>query len=143
MTSSEILYDYAISFLAVPYRYGGDDFTGMDCSGFCIELLMASGLWAKGKDATAQGIYDIFKTKSEHNRIDFGSLIFFGSSVHSISHIGFALNRYHLIEAGGGNRKTLTVQDAAKDNAWVRIRPISFRGDMVASLTPYYPFVGS
>lgn len=140
--TEQIIYDYAKSFLNVPYRYGGDDpMGGLDCSGLCIELLMAAGVWVKGKDATAKGLYQEFVNNSSHNRFDFGALIFFGKSFDSISHVAFGINHSHMIEAGGGTGNTLTLVDAARDNAWVRIRPINFRRDMLCSLTPHYPFL--
>ena len=37
-----------------------------------------------------------------------------------------------MIESGGGGSRTKTVEDAAKDNAMVRVRKINNRGDLVA-----------
>lgn len=141
ISDEQIIYDYAKSFLTVPYKFGGDDPQGIDCSGFVIELLMAAGVWPKGKDSTALGLYQTFLNNSSYNRFDFGALVFFGKAFDAISHVAFGLNNKSMIEAGGGTNQTLTAIDASRDNAWVRIRPIGFRKDMLCSLTPHYPFL--
>jgi hypothetical protein len=46
------------------------------------------------------------------------------------------LTEKHIINAGGGGSKTLTIKDAAAQNAFVKIRPFDYRKDIVAILRP-------
>jgi len=136
--SAKLLYDYALSFLGLPYRWGGDDpVNGVDCSGLCIELLQSVGVFPHGQDTTAAGLKSLFDSykKSEGS---FGALVFFGSS--GVTHVGFCLNDKLMVEAGGGGSRTKTREDAAVQNAYVRIRPIRTRSDLVGFVMPPYPW---
>lgn len=141
----KILYDYAMSFVGLPYIWGGDDpIYGFDCSGLVIELMQSCGLFPHGQDTTAQGLFDYF----EHGKAtyasgaSFGSLIFYGKSVTKISHVGFALDQYRVLEAGGGGSSTHDQDAAAMRNAYIRIRPIDHRKDRQAILKPFYRVMG-
>ena len=131
MTKKEIVIQYALSFLGVPYRWGGSDrFNGFDCSGFIQEILDSVG------DQTAQALFEAFKNKE----IDFTlgipecSIIFFGKSKSQITHVAMSIGSGSMIESGGGGSKTLTLNDAIKQNACVRIKSISRRKDLVAAV---------
>jgi cell wall-associated NlpC family hydrolase len=138
MDSKDILKDYALSFIGVPYNYGGDNrLTGLDCSQLVIELLISQGLMKNKSDTTAQGIYSQFaqyKTKVPQ----FGALVFFGIMNTSISHVGFCLNDKLMLEAGAGDSKTQSLDSAKARGAMVRIRPISMRSDAVGFVMPPY-----
>lgn len=140
MRTQDILRSYAMSWLLRPYRWGGDDFLGVDCSGLCLELLRAAGMWDQ-TDTTAQGLYQHFSRHYANVALGFGALHFYGQSTHAIIHVAFGLDTHLVIEAGSGNSKTVNVQKAAEQNAWVRIRPIDHRPDRVASFTPEYEFL--
>jgi len=134
-----ILCDYALQFVGLPYRWGGDDtINGFDCSGLVQELLSAVGLDPQG-DQSAQGLYDYFSTRSNHDQRGCGALVFFGKSIKEITHIGMMLNSFLMIEAGGGGSKTIDEKAAADQNAYVRVRPYNRRTDVVAILMPYFP----
>lgn len=138
MEAKEILYAYAMGFAGQPYRWGGDDpVDGFDCSGLCIELLQAAGVFPQGKDLPAAGLADFYSQFSSGPH-GFGSLVFFGTG--RISHVGFCLTELLMLEAGGGGSKTLTLADAAKQNAFVRVRPIKTRKDLVGFRHPPYPW---
>lgn len=137
------LEQYALSFLGTPYRWGGDDPKGIDCSGYVIELMKSCGIFPhreKGRefDTTAQGIHDILSPKKISNKPQFGALVFFGVSKRKITHVGFMIDKYRMIEAGGGGKRVKTVEDAIKYNAFIRIRPIKIRNDVVAIVNPNY-----
>lgn len=137
----EIMTIYSISLLGRPYIWGGDDpVRGFDCSGLVQEIL-ASGGFDPRSDQTAQGLYDILsrdhKLLTKKEDIQTCSLVFFGKSSSEISHVGFAVNKWQMVEAGGGGSRTLTEDDAIKQNAYVRIRPISARFDFVAAIDLY------
>jgi len=135
MRDLKIEREVAMSMLGVPYIWGGNNsLTGIDCSGFVLEILRMSGLW-NNTDARAQDIYYKFE-HSFTKQASEGAILFFGKSVDEITHVAYALSSIHMIEAGGGGSKTLTLDDAKKQNAMVRVRPISNRGDLVAICLP-------
>ncbi len=111
--------------------------TGLDCSGLCIELLQSSGVFPHGQDTTAQGLRDYFTTRKAEVP-SFGALAFFGKE--RATHVGFMLNELHMLEAGGGGSKTLTLKDASDQNAYVRIRPWTTRKDFLGFRQPDYPW---
>lgn len=136
-TKLELLYDYAMSFVGLPYIWGGDDpILGFDCSGLVLELLQAVGEFPSGDDMTAHGLFQRYSSnRLEHPQ--FGALVFFGRP-EKVTHVGFCLNSALMLEAGGGGSKTVHVKEAAKQNAYVRIRPISNRRDLVGFALPNY-----
>lgn len=127
-------------FLNLPYRWGGDDpIEGYDCSGLVKELLSIIDLDPVG-DQTAQGLYNYFsKTngfKIPIDKADIGYLCFYGVDSTHISHVAMCYTSEEIIEAGGGTSKTVNLQDAAKQNAYVRIRSIFRRKDLIAVIKP-------
>lgn len=138
----ELLIRYAMCFVGLPYKWAGDDaIAGFDCSGLVQEILASAGLDPKG-DQTAQGLYDHFAKNSTHGVYGPGVLAFFGKSVREITHVAFCVDSYRMIEAGGGGSKTLTLNDAVTQNAYVRMRLIKNRSDLVATLKPQYTSIG-
>lgn len=132
----EVFINACLTFLGLPYKWGGDDtIQGYDCSGLVQELLAMIGLDPSG-DQTAQALYNHFKDRSKEGPRDLGTLVFYGSSVSRISHIGLMIDEHTMIEAGGGGSRTNTPQDAASQNAYIRLRPFNRRGDIVAILNP-------
>ena len=131
------LIEYAIMHCNIPYRWGGDDpFAGYDCSGFLQEVLSSVGLDPRG-DQTANSLYIHFKKNGESDRLQAGSLCFFGT-IYNITHCAFAIDGFRMVEAGGGGRKTTTREAAQRQNAFIRIRPIGSRKDLVAAIYPEY-----
>lgn len=132
-----LMIQYALSFLGKPYHWGGKNpVSGLDCSGLVEEILKAVGMDIPGVQ-NAQAIFDHFKDDSVE-KLSQGCLLFFGASNQHITHTAFALNEFLMIEAGGGGHLTLTPQDAAAQGAFVRIRPIHDRKDLVAFVLPKY-----
>jgi len=114
----------AWSMLNTPYIWGGDDpMKGFDCSGFVIEILKSLGLVSIYDDLTAAQIYEKFK-KYEQDSPDEGSLIFWSNNKGKIVHVEYAIDSEHTIGASGGGSKTLTVQDAINQNAYIKVRTI-------------------
>lgn len=134
----DILYEYAMKFVGVPYKYGGlHPMEGWDCSQFCLELLQACNYVKHGLDTTALGIYNLLISGGAVvGTAKFGSYAFFGKSYTDISHIGFCLDEHSMIEAGGGDRTTKDLPSAIKRKAFVRIRPIRYRSDFLCTVTP-------
>jgi cell wall-associated NlpC family hydrolase len=136
------LIDYAKSFLGIPYIFGGNNpIDGIDCSGLCCELLRASGQIGK-EDLSAQGIFDLINKQSQTSKIQAGAFAFYGKSITEISHVAFHINKFQVIEAGGGDHTTLTAADASKRNAFVRMRKYNYRSDYLCSISPNYATLG-
>lgn len=137
-----LLKEYALSFLGTPYKWGGNNrLEGMDCSGFVNELLRSVGEIGQ-VDLSAQGLFDFYQAKGEWNSYKLGALVFYGESPAKITHVAFLIDQWRVIEAGGGGHLILTREDAAAKGAMVRIRPIKYRGDLVAVVSPRYNGIG-
>lgn len=138
VTDQDAMYQYAVSFLGLPYKWGSRcPVDGIDCSGLVLNLLEAFGALASGENGTAQTLYHRFQNVC---RPQFGALAFYGTSIEGVSHVGFLLTETTMLEAGGGGPKILTREDAARANACVRIRPYMHRKDLIAVRLPLYPW---
>jgi cell wall-associated NlpC family hydrolase len=134
------LIDYAEKFYGVPYKWGGENpMQGFDCSGFIQWIFRSIGMDPRG-DQTAQVYYSYFSNRG--NRLptpEKGALLFFGVNSEKISHIALAISSYQMIEAGGGDRTTVSYDDAFNNGACVRKNIISARQDFIAAVMPHYP----
>jgi hypothetical protein len=72
------------------------------------------------------------------NQLAAGALVFYGSESR-ITHVAFCIDTFRVLEAGGGNSTTQTPTDAARQNAYVRVRPARQRRDLVSIIMPKYP----
>lgn len=136
-----ILYDYAMSMVGQPYRWGGDDtIGGFDCSGLVVELLQSCGKLLNSVDLNAQGLYNHFLLLPIGIPLipKLGCLAFYGKSSSAITHVGFCLDQSLMLNAGGGSSKTITREDAEKQNAFVKIRPIRYRLDLLEIFDPFF-----
>ena len=131
------LINYAHSFVGKPYIWGGDDpILGFDCSGLIQEILSSVGMDPPG-DQTANALYMYFMGESHTTQAKAGSLVFYGK-VPKVTHVGFMIDKWRMIEAGGGGSSTKTTEDAAAQNAYIRIRPIQRRTDLIGIIHPNY-----
>lgn len=135
MNQKDLMVVYALNFIGVPYKWGGNNpMAGLDCSGFLCEVLRSVG-FITASDYTAQDLYGLCSKAGAHAVPEKGSCLFFGSSVYNITHCALAISKNFMIEAGGGGSTTNTIQDAIKQNAFVRIRPIKNRKDLIDSIS--------
>ena len=133
------LVEYAKCFIGRPYIWGGDGSGksdgGFDCSGLVVECLQAVGVLANGSDFTANALYNHLLSHGWVNvprGLETASdLCFWGKSEAYITHVSIALGSRQHIEAGGGGSGSKT---AATSNGMVRVRPLSSRGDLLATL---------
>lgn len=141
----EGLVEYATSFVGLPYRWGGDDpMAGFDCSGLVQEILASVGEDPAG-DQTAHTLYRHFSRHGytpPENEWRAGDLAFFGTQ-QKIRHVGFCVDSFRMVEAGGGGSNIHTLQDAEQANAYIRIRPVKQRTDFYHRLRPEYIFHSS
>lgn len=136
MTKKELAIQYAFCFIGKWYKWGGSNPDGFDCSGLCIEVAQAVGIFPRHFDGTAQSIYQElrFKQVTEPHA---GCFVFYGKSINEITHIEFCIDDQHSIGASGGGSKTLTEANAIRDNAFIKIRPIRSRKDVAVFVDPF------
>jgi len=114
--------------------------TGIDCSGLALEVLKAAGIFKGSYDTTAQGLFTelLLKGAVKTKQPEELCLAFYGKSDKEINHVGICVSATHMIEAGGGGSKVIDMKTAAEANAFVRIRPLDSRSDIVGILKPKY-----
>lgn len=126
----------AMSYLGKPYIWGGDDpVKGFDCSGFVIEILKSVGVLPIKGDWTSQELLEYFEHKKLVDHIQVGCLLFFGKE--KANHVEYALNAELSIGASGGGQNTTTIEDAIRDNAFIKIRPIISRKNLLSIVYPF------
>lgn len=124
------------SFLNMPYRWGGDDPSGFDCSGMVIEGLRSCGMMGLREDLTALGLWHKFADKAVPAPVR-GALAFWFHDNGKAYHVAVCLDDEFCLTADGGGRHTITTEDAIKQNAFIKIRPISHRTDKPKFLMPF------
>lgn len=145
MVFTTILALVAFQYINTPYRWGGQDARGMDCSGLIVRTLTDIGVLNEGQDYTAQGLYTFCKSLPRgQSSIICDSLLFFGRNREEISHVAISLGRVQgihlMLEAGGAGRNSIGMSDAdlLKRNAKVRITAVNKRKDLIEGL--YVPW---
>jgi len=134
----DLLIQYAMSFVGCNYKWGGSNpITGFDCSGLVQEILKSVGIDPPG-DQTAQDLYRHFLPKSTAMNFSPGALAFYGPSLRNIIHVGFLIDSYRMVEAGGGGSLVTNKEESALVDAFVRIRAVRARADFLVTLKPSY-----
>ena len=119
---------YAAYFIGVPYRWAGDDpLAGFDCSGFMVEILKAVGLIGQASDYSAQALFNEFALHETEEQKP-GCLVFWPNPAGRIIHVEMIHTPGFVIGASGGGSATISIESAILKNAFVKIRPIDYRG---------------
>lgn len=129
----ELAREIAMAYIGTLYRWGGDDPSGFDCSGFVIEILQSVGKLPRKGDWSAGALSTMFP-KIENPSL--GCLVFYDNG-QSIIHVEFCLNEELSIGASGGGSTTLTQADAISQNAYIKIRPFRSRGNLNYFVDPF------
>ena len=89
------------------------------------------------RDWTAHGLYLKFKGLEPSAETPIaGCLVFWFNNGKAI-HVGMLVSQDLFISAAGGNKKTKTIEEAIRQNAFVKVRPITYRGQSYKIVDPF------
>jgi cell wall-associated NlpC family hydrolase len=84
------------SFLGVPYQYGGDTKSGMDCSGLVRQVYRQyAGFNLPG---STKKLYQLVK-KVDQDDLAYGDLVFFSDGWFSVSHVGIYVGQGQFVHS--------------------------------------------
>lgn len=126
----------AYGLLNIPYIWGAmHPLIGMDCSGFVQWVLSRDGVGimdVKPKICAAE-IYEKFQPVVT-NVLE-GTLVFYGA--HGVEHVMYCLDDRFCIGASNGNNQCRTITDSRSHNAYVKVRAINYRSDILGYCDPF------
>jgi len=134
-----------------PYRWGGDDpLAGFDCSGLVLEGLKAAGVLPRDGDWNAEtllrGVFRTLPRLTDPRGILPGCLVFYNRGMPArVGHVEIVWavvgGRVFTIGASGGGPAETSLEAAARDNAYVKIRPAVL--GWVACVDPFGGVIGA
>lgn len=117
------------------YNWGGQTpMGGLDCSGFICVVFSSIGLIGNREDLSSSMLAKKFPNEIKEPKR--GDLAFYGKK--HITHVALFIDNQHIIEAAGGGSNTRSMEDAILQQAYVRIRPYKYRGDLLKITRPEY-----
>lgn len=129
--------DYIKHYIGVPYLWAGDDpVFGFDCSGLAHEFLQAIGLERHGYDSTADDLWNRFKLYGVQKGCA-GCLAFWMSATGRAMHVEIMIDENYTVGASGGGSATTSIGAAAAKNAFVKMRPLNYRGSFLRIVDPF------
>jgi len=107
---------YAMSLEGIPYRMGGTDSKGFDCSGFTQHVFKVVGVNIPRK---AQHQYDAMEAVSL-KRAERGDLVFFGKSKRNITHVGIVVeaDKDKLVMVHSSSSRGIMRNEVLSDTYW-------------------------
>ncbi len=132
----EIASSLAFKFIGLPYIWAGDDaVAGFDCSGVVIEVNKSVGNLPRKGDWRAKDLYKLWLDKIVTKAVEVCVVFFSTGGADDIYHTEYVYKNGLTIGASGGGSTTLTREDAIKQNAYVKMRPL--KNDIFAIVNPF------
>ena len=136
MENRNLAIEIAWELYGLPYKWGGDDpLEGFDCSGDIIEILKSTGELPHEGDWTANDLWLRFRGQRV-TRPEAGCVVFYGTTS-KITHVMLCISDTHCIGATGGGSTTTDIQIASDQDAFIKVRPIQYRDDIVGFVDPF------
>lgn len=107
----------AEAYLGTPYRYGGIDSQGLDCSG--LVFLSFKDALNTQVPRTTSGLYS-WSEKISSNEMRIGDLVFFITSGADISHVGIYAGNGRFIHSASSGPKTGVMYSRMDESYWKR-----------------------
>ncbi|MBL6661132.1 MAG: C40 family peptidase, partial [Crocinitomicaceae bacterium] len=106
---------YAYEFMGIPYKWGGADENGFDCSGYTRHVFLNKGIELP---RVSEDQYNYAK-KINKKRAYMGDLVFF-SEGNGISHVGILVNKVNESKKmiHSSSSKGISVVDIEASNYW-------------------------
>ena len=103
----------ALGFRGVPYRLGGSDPSGFDCSGLVWYVFAQHGL------ALPRTVADQYRIGRKTNSLEPGDLVFFRTEGRGVSHVGMSIGGGEFVHAPN-SRGEVRVESLASEYWWRR-----------------------
>lgn len=116
MPHEDQIISYAETFIGVPYKYGGANEKGFDCSGFTGHVLETFGYSIPRSARDQQKAVEKIKISNAQK----GDLVFFGKSKKSISHVGLvvSLKGEDLTMIHASSSRGIMISNIENDTYW-------------------------
>lgn len=104
------LYRFVDAWYGTPYKYGGKEKTGVDCSGFATALLR--DVYTITLAGSANTLYEGCDNVKE-KELQEGDLVFFKINSKKVSHVGVYLQNRHFVHASSSRGVVIDCLDEA------------------------------
>lgn len=134
----DLAVQYAWSLIGKPYIWGGQHpARGFDCSGLINWILSKLGIFERGFDTTAHGLWRLLRLKRILKPRK-GTIVFYGSFKRNrVTHVMFCIDEDWCIGATGGNSSIRGPDTAWKRKACVDLKRIRYRSDIWGYADPF------